>query len=226
MSKPRAPYRKLKIKVGDVFKNLTVIAESTRTSGGHEMYMCRCVCGVEKLIRKNNLDVVIGCGCVRKKYRPKQRVQPTRVINDGDVFHDWTVLNQSDKTDDKGEIYFLCKCVCGVKRSVRKSSLGKAQGCGCSRKKNGEISLTRRKTNIPTKRPEKETNEQIQERKKKVTDTLEGLVDSAGGDLEPIYNVPPARLTSRGNARAQIESLLAERKLQRELDELEYNFDF
>lgn len=226
MSKPRAPYRKLKISIGDVFNNLTVIAESTRTSGGHEMYMCRCVCGVEKLIRKNNLGVVFGCGCVRKPRQSKGQVKITRVINDGDVFHDWTVLKRSIKTDEKGEVYFYCQCACGVKRNVRKSSLGKAQGCGCSRKKNGEISIVRRRTNIPTKRPEKETNEQIQERKKKVTDTLESLVDSAGGDLEPIYNVPPARLTSRGNARAQIESLLADRKLQRELDDLEYNFDF
>lgn len=226
MSKPRAPYRKLKINIGDVFNNLTVIAESTRTSGGHEMYMCRCVCGVEKLIRKNNLGVVIGCGCVRKKYKPKLSVKPTRVISIGDVFHDWTVLNPSEKTDDKGEVYFLCQCVCGVKRSVRKSTLGKAQGCGCSRKRNGEISLTRRKTNIPTKRPEKETGEQLAARRKKVSDTLESLGDSAGGELEPIYNVPPARKTGRGNARAQIERLLADRELQKHLDSLDYDFDY
>lgn len=217
----RAPYTKQVVTTGDTFNNLTVIGEPTRNNSGHVMYPCRCVCGTEKYIRKGNLGVVLGCGCVRKKYKPKT-VKPTRVINDGDVFHDWTVIGKSKKIDDKGEIYFECRCVCGTKRAVRKSSLGKAQGCGCIRKKEGGITVAK----IPTKRPKKETKQELVERKRKVSKTLESLVDGETDTLNSAYHLPPIRKTKKGEARAKLDELMAERALKRELDALDYNYDF
>ena len=221
----KAPYRKRAINIDDVFNNLTVIAESSRTSGGHEVFLCKCVCGAEKLIRKSNLGVVIGCGCVRKKYAPKT-VKPSVIIENGAVYHDWTVIEPSTQKDLKGEAYYLCECACGNKRDVRKSSLGKVQGCGCARKKNGEITLTRTRVERPVKRPIKETKKEKAVRQSKVVATLESLTGSAGGnnDLEPIYHVPPTRKTAKGDARAKLDDLLAERELARELAALDYDY--
>lgn len=31
------------------------------------LLLCRCVCGTEKLIRANNINKVVSCGCIRQK---------------------------------------------------------------------------------------------------------------------------------------------------------------
>lgn len=219
MAKPA--YKKLEVNIGDVFNNLTVIGGEARNNAGHVMYLCRCICGTEKHIRRGNLGVVTGCGCVRKR-GGNRTARPTRIINIGDTFHDWTVLSVADKLDDKGEIYFNCQCKCGTKRPVRKSSLGKAQGCGCIRKKESAIVVSR----TPTRNPEPETKKQLAERKKKVLATVESLVDSGKEGSDALYSVPPPRKTSQGDARAKLEALMEERRLKRELGELDLDYEF
>lgn len=58
-------------------------------------------------------------------------------INQGDRFGKWTVIERSDKTDKKGNIYYLCRCDCGNVKEVRASKLknGESKSCGCVWKK-------------------------------------------------------------------------------------------
>jgi hypothetical protein len=55
----------------------------------------------------------------------------TGKINDGDVFNNWTVIKEQPRVD--GKQVFMCKCVCGVRKDVRKCNLGNVTGCGCER---------------------------------------------------------------------------------------------
>jgi len=50
-------------------------------------------------------------------------------------YNDWTVIESKGKDTANKEL-FKCKCICGTIRVIRKCSLGRVKGCGCSRKKN------------------------------------------------------------------------------------------
>lgn len=54
------------------------------------------------------------------------------VLIDG-IYNNFTVLGEAGKDSSNGEQRYLCLCVCGAKREVRKSNLGKIKGCGCQR---------------------------------------------------------------------------------------------
>ncbi|MAD75390.1 MAG: hypothetical protein CML20_11470 [Rheinheimera sp.] len=56
----------------------------------------------------------------------------TGKVKTGDVFNNWTVLSESER-DNKRAQQFLCKCICGTQRVVKKYNLGKIKGCGCDR---------------------------------------------------------------------------------------------
>jgi len=64
----------MNIEVGTTFKNLTVISNGIKDENHHTYFMCKCVCGVTRKVRKDNLGKVTGCGCQRKTYcrRAKQ----------------------------------------------------------------------------------------------------------------------------------------------------------
>ena len=49
-------------------------------------------------------------------------------------YNNFTVLGEACKDPSNGEQRYLCVCICGAKRDVRKSNLGKIKGCGCQRK--------------------------------------------------------------------------------------------
>lgn len=51
----------------------------------------------------------------------------------GQTFGRLTVLKRSAQLGRRGEVYWLCRCSCGVEREVRASSLrsGRAKSCGC-----------------------------------------------------------------------------------------------
>ncbi len=52
----------------------------------------------------------------------------------GQQFENWTVIGNEEKNKDGCKV-FLCRCVCGVERMVRKGGLisGGSKSCGCSR---------------------------------------------------------------------------------------------
>ena len=56
-------------------------------------------------------------------------------IEIGDQFGSWTVMDEGPL---KGRNrYYLCRCVCGTERSVRRSALisGQSPNCGCGANK-------------------------------------------------------------------------------------------
>ncbi len=69
-------------------------------------------------------------------------------ITAGDVFNNWTVLSE----EACGQ-YFLCRCICGTERSVKKGNLGKVTGCGCVRKSYQASNTPRKVKKQPAKVP-------------------------------------------------------------------------
>lgn len=59
------------------------------------------------------------------------------IVNPGDKFGKWTVVEKSNKTDPSNNKYLICRCECGTIRAIRKYKLinGDTKSCGCSRTK-------------------------------------------------------------------------------------------
>lgn len=55
----------------------------------------------------------------------------------GQRFSSWTVLNKTDKRDSSGNIYYLCRCECGIEKIKAGRSLrnGHTKSCGCKGRK-------------------------------------------------------------------------------------------
>lgn len=52
---------------GKKFNNLTILSLSKKTGSRNEAYYnCVCICNKKKVVRKNNLGRIIGCGCERR----------------------------------------------------------------------------------------------------------------------------------------------------------------
>ncbi|MCG7545353.1 MULTISPECIES: hypothetical protein [Pseudoalteromonas] len=60
------------IKIGERYKNWTVLEDLGTNNRGVRQYKCQCVCGLKKSVGAPNLGVVTGCGCVRKEYKKHQ----------------------------------------------------------------------------------------------------------------------------------------------------------
>ena len=61
------------IKPGDVFHYLTVLAEVEKSRWGFRQYLCRCKCGVEKVIlgQKMREGATKSCGCYAREIHAK-----------------------------------------------------------------------------------------------------------------------------------------------------------
>jgi len=61
---------------------------------------------------------------------------PRQLVNPGDRFHDWVALRETSRVDYHSCPYWLCRCICGREREVRRCALrgGYSKSCGCSRK--------------------------------------------------------------------------------------------
>ena len=110
----------------------------------------------------------------------------TGKVKAGDVFNNWTVLNEDRR--NRGVQHFMCKCVCGTTRVVRKDNLGLVQGCGCDRKaykaRTGETKPRAKKARIVSPKPvstpvkishheNQEPRPQYQQRSKSTRELLE-----------------------------------------------------
>lgn len=102
---------------GQTFNELTAV-KCIDTK--NRMWLWKCSCGNECTARKN--DVVSG----RKKSCGHLSNRGGATINIGDKFGEWTVL------EDVGNRHFLCRCSCGVERSIHSYDLrkGNSKSCG------------------------------------------------------------------------------------------------
>lgn len=110
---------------GKKFNMLTVIQEL----GGNKV-LCKCDCGNEKVINKNNVKSgkVMSCGCLlRKKGRQRLDLQKNTV---GRRFGNLVVL------EELGNGRVLCQCDCGKSKNINKGHLlnGDITSCGCVQK--------------------------------------------------------------------------------------------
>ena len=146
----KAEVKKTPIESGDVFGELTVIArdheaEEKRKNQGkqrRQMFLCRCSCGVEKVIMASSLTradhPVLSCGHLRGHKRQKLTEDTERNLT-GRTFGKLTVLHLDEAVAPGGGIHWkwICKCECGTTKSIRSSDLrnGSALDCGCGKRK-------------------------------------------------------------------------------------------
>lgn len=110
---------------GKKFNMLTVIKEL-----GNNKVLCKCDCGSEKVINKDNVKSgkVLSCGCLlRQKGRRRLDLQKNTV---GQRFGNLVVL------EELGNGRVLCQCDCGKSKNINKGHLlnGDITSCGCVQK--------------------------------------------------------------------------------------------
>lgn len=117
---------------GKSFNELTAVK---CINSKNRIWLWKCSCGKMCTARKN--DVTSG----KKKSCGHLSNRGGATINIGDTFGEWTVIK------DIGNRYFLCRCSCGVEKSVHSYDLrkGKSKSCGHLTKgtsTNGRIDMT------------------------------------------------------------------------------------
>jgi hypothetical protein len=115
---------------GKTFNRLSVI-RFDHINKSHSYWLCKCICGNEKIIEGYNLthSKTKSCGCIRKELiRNKCAIDIT-----GQKFGRLTVVNYSH-SDSRGSIW-LCKCDCKKDCLItyRNLKTGKTKSCGCLR---------------------------------------------------------------------------------------------
>lgn len=89
-----------------------------------------------------------------KKGKNVENPKTTEIDLTGLVFGKWTVLSKSDERSSNGNIRWLCKCECGVKRTVDSAALRNKTSMSCGNhsnvsKGNAKITELLTKANIP-----------------------------------------------------------------------------
>jgi len=111
-----------------VFGRWTVINRASEQKR-RPHWLCRCVCGNEKVIDQRGLlnGKSRSCGCLQR-----ERSRENNLIDlIGQRFGRWMVLKLSYA--EKRKVYWLCRCDCGIERMIDGSTLrnGQSKSCGC-----------------------------------------------------------------------------------------------
>jgi hypothetical protein len=117
---------KFKDLIGQVFGRLTVIEQKGRTNQNNVKWLCRCVCGTEKVVANYHLlrGSTKSCGCL---------VLDLSFNNlTGKIFGNLTVIELYERGDGKVTTW-RCKCSCGNYKVIAAHSLisGLTKSCGC-----------------------------------------------------------------------------------------------
>lgn len=123
---------------GRKYGNLTVVRqeESRKYDNGRvmAMFLCRCDCGVEKVISATRLRTgkVTSCGCMSPKPLRSCYLEDLT----GKKFGRWTVLYRAEsyvEPSGRKVTMWHCRCDCGAERDIRAGTLksGSSQSCGC-----------------------------------------------------------------------------------------------
>lgn len=115
--------------INQKFGNWLVLepAPSLVSAGGtkRKAFKCQCDCGTVRVVARTQLvnGKSKSCGCKGVFLLPGQQYQ------------EWTVISKDEYVNEHGSQFYICKCSCGVKRSVRMSDLlnGNSKNCGHSR---------------------------------------------------------------------------------------------
>ena len=126
------------------FGRLTVIEECGRSENRHILWLCKCICGKNKVIKSPSLifGKTKSCGCLSKELTSERSI----IDLTGQRFERLVVIKENGRTQGK-QVLWLCKCDCGNETIIIGSSLknGQTKSCGCYQK---ERTSKRKKKNI------------------------------------------------------------------------------
>ena len=119
---------------GMTFNRLTVIGLSHRKASGLYCWLCKCVCGNERVVGSTVLKMghTKSCGCLNLE---RVRVRRRDDLTDK-RFGRWVVLSY------RGSNHWMCRCDCGTEREVIGTAMrrGVSSSCGCP---SAELAATR-----------------------------------------------------------------------------------
>lgn len=107
---------------GQRFGRLVVLSLEGKTPDHHTRWRCRCDCGNETVVARNNLGPTKSCGCTRRGKGIKDLT--------GKRFTRLLVIKM---VDDIRPVSWLCKCDCGTEKVLSGKVLknGHTKSCGC-----------------------------------------------------------------------------------------------
>ena len=123
---------------GQTFGRLTVLNYHGINDKGIHMWLCRCECGNEKVVRGDALryGITRSCGCLAHEAHvalgKKGHISSNFVDLTGQTFGYLTVLGRGEN-NAHGNARWRCRCVCGRETLVVTSKLRKGLtiSCGC-----------------------------------------------------------------------------------------------
>lgn len=119
--------RKAEDFAGKSFSNWTVSYRDLEKNASQAFWKCRCVCGTESSISAAALKSGRSRSCRKCAVVTKRKRQAENLV--GKVFGKWTVLHRY--IGKLTNIYWVCKCECGLTKPVNGSHLrlGKSVSC-------------------------------------------------------------------------------------------------
>ena len=130
---------------GQQFGRLTVIRRAEYNVRNKTAWICKCSCGNEKIILRDNLvrGKTKSCGCLRSEFTGRKAEDLL-----DKKFGRLTVIERVSDCK-KGGVQWLCLCDCGNEKIVLSKQLksGETQSCGCIVKELGRqrINIMREK---------------------------------------------------------------------------------
>lgn len=109
---------------GQKFGKWTVVEKRRNPSGGSTMWLCKCECGTEQVVRGKDLrkGKTTQCEhCARKAPKPYVPIDMA-----GRHFGKWTVVDRVRRNE-----IWLCRCDCGRMRQVTRSDLESGKSTQC-----------------------------------------------------------------------------------------------
>lgn len=82
--------------VGQRFNHFVILERKGTTKDGHSTWLCRCDCGIEKVISRSNLKQTKSCGCQRYKHGKTNTY----------IYHIWSSMTQRC-TNPNNKSYYL-----------------------------------------------------------------------------------------------------------------------
>lgn len=113
---------------------------------GRTIWLCRCDCGVDHLVRASSLIAgrTQSCGC--------------RLVTDlmGQRFGRLVVVRLSEARSANGSVRWVCRCDCGEIATVAAGNLrtGNTRSCGCARRETSrrQLEINRRAQGASTRK--------------------------------------------------------------------------
>lgn len=137
-SKKIVPGTRIRDLSGMKFGEWTVIRYAGKNEKSqHPQWICRCSCGIERLVDGYSFKRSQSCGCkprpqkVLPKKLPKKYLPDTHIVDlQGQQYGEWEVIKYAQK-DKHGCSMWLCRCSCGVEKLVRSYALTRDLSTSC-----------------------------------------------------------------------------------------------